>query len=108
MASRARSMIVARKIKKHHPWGRDFSMSSSILTQNYRQDGPKSARNRPVGPSAAPSSAGRGARRSPRLGRATQTRRESFPCLVSAAKPPQIGPKVGFASSAAEAALLRL
>ena len=51
-------------------------------------------RNRPVGPSAAPSSAGRGARRSPRVGRATQTRRESFPCPVSAVTPPQIGPKV--------------
>ena len=52
-----------------------------------------------MGPSAAPSSAGRGARRSPRLGRATQTRRESFPCPVSAVTPSQIGPKVGFASS---------
>ena len=54
-----------------------------------------------MGPSAAPSSAGRGARRSPRVGRATQTRRESFPCPVRAVTPPQIGPKVGFASSAA-------
>ena len=61
-----------------------------------RQNGPKAAPDPTRGPSAAPSSAGRGARRSPRVGRAAQTRWESFPCPVSAATPPQIGPKVGW------------
>ena len=37
MASRARVTIVARKIKKFHPWGRDFYLCSSILTQNYTE-----------------------------------------------------------------------
>ena len=99
MASRARATIVARKIKKYHPWGRDFYLCSSILTQNYTerpQIGPEPTRG-PV--CRTQRSAGRGARRSPRVGRATQTRRESFPCPMSAATPPQIGPKVGFASS---------
>ena len=100
MASRARARIVARKIKKYHPWGRDFYLCSSILTKNYTerpQIGPEPTHG-PV--CRAPSSAGMGARRSPRVGRATQTRRESFPCPVSAVTPPEIGPKVGFASSA--------
>ena len=43
MASRARSTIVARKIKKYHPWGRDFYLCSSILTQNKHRTAP----NRP-------------------------------------------------------------
>ena len=50
-------------------------------TERPQQSAP-GTRNRPVGPSAAPSSAGRGARRSPRLGRATKTRRESFSCAL--------------------------
>ena len=37
MASRARAKIVARKIKKYHPWGRNFYLCSSILTQNYTE-----------------------------------------------------------------------
>ena len=37
MASRARARIVARKIKKYRPWGRDFYLCSSILTKNYTE-----------------------------------------------------------------------
>ena len=43
MALRARATIVARKIKKCHPWGRDFYLCSSILFQNYTETAP----NRP-------------------------------------------------------------
>ena len=67
MASRARATIVARKIKKYHPWGRDFYLCSSILTQNYTerpQIGPEPTRG-PVSRLPHPAPPG-GARAVPR------------------------------------------